>query len=212
MAYRRLVSVYCTSPSYNDTLTQHPHPSVPISKLPQLVYETKKDIDSTGLVSTIVGHVGDGNFHALILFKTDEEMAKAKELVHRMVKRAIALDGTCEFCSCFEPPAPGTGKYLYPANCLFFAGTGEHGVGIGKKEYLVEELGEGTVQLMKTIKKTIDPLGIFNPGKVSSEDAPASCAESTALFIHSYTPTTMKPRKLKRRRDRKQSLPQIQCN
>ena len=52
---------------------------------------------------------------------------------------------------------------------MFFApllGTGEHGVGIGKKGYLVEELGEGTVQLMKTIKKAIDPLGIFNPGKV----------------------------------------------
>lgn len=69
--------------------------SVPVSKLPQLVYETQKDIKSAGLLSTIVGHVGDGNFHALILFKTDEEMALAKELVHRMVKRAIALDGTC---------------------------------------------------------------------------------------------------------------------
>lgn len=52
--------------------------------------------------------------------------------------------------------------------CFFTSllGTGEHGVGVGKKEYLVEELGEGTVQLMKTIKKAIDPLGIFNPGKV----------------------------------------------
>jgi len=49
---------------------------------------------------------------------------------------------------------------------LTYLGTGEHGVGIGKKEYLVEELGEGTVHLMKTIKKAIDPLGIFNPGKV----------------------------------------------
>lgn len=51
---------------------------------------------------------------------------------------------------------------------LIALGTGEHGVGIGKKEYLVEELGEGTVQLMKMIKKTIDPLGLFNPGKVST--------------------------------------------
>jgi D-lactate dehydrogenase (cytochrome) len=50
---------------------------------------------------------------------------------------------------------------------LIVSGTGEHGVGIGKKEYLVEELGEGTVKLMKTIKKAIDPLGLFNPGKVS---------------------------------------------
>jgi D-lactate dehydrogenase (cytochrome) len=71
--------------------------SVPISKLPELVYETKKDVANSGLVAPIVGHVGDGNFHALILFKTDEEKIKAKELVHRMVKRAIALDGTCRF-------------------------------------------------------------------------------------------------------------------
>ncbi|KAJ7590917.1 FAD-linked oxidase-like protein [Mycena floridula] len=112
---------------------------VPVSKLPELVKLTKEDLASIGLVSTIVGHVGDGNFHALILFKNDEEFAVAKEAVHRMVERALKLDGTC---------------------------TGEHGVGIGKKEYLVEELGEGTVALMKTIKKTIDPLGLFNPGKV----------------------------------------------
>lgn len=49
-----------------------------------------------------------------------------------------------------------------------FLGTGEHGVGIGKKEYLYEELGEGTVELMKTIKRTLDPLNLFNPGKVRS--------------------------------------------
>ncbi|KAH9480894.1 D-lactate dehydrogenase [cytochrome], mitochondrial [Psilocybe cubensis] len=125
---------------------------VPVSKLPQLVYETKQDIKNAGLVSTIVGHVGDGNFHALILFKTDEEMERAKELVHRMVKRAIALDGTC---------------------------TGEHGVGIGKKEYLIGELGEGTVQLMKTIKKTIDPLGIFNPGKLYPDDVTSSTQKTS---------------------------------
>ena len=71
------------------------HFSVPVSKLPELVYDTKQDIASMGLISTIVGHVGDGNFHALILFQTEEEKQKTKELVHRMVKRAIALDGTC---------------------------------------------------------------------------------------------------------------------
>lgn len=114
-------------------------PSVPVSKLPQLVYETKQDLESLGLVSTIVGHVGDGNFHALLLFSSDEELAIARGAVHRMVERAIRLDGTC---------------------------TGEHGVGIGKKEYLVEELGAGTVELMKTVKRAIDPLGLFNPGKV----------------------------------------------
>lgn len=113
--------------------------SVPVSKLPQLVSETKKDLESVGLVHSIVGHVGDGNFHALILFKTDEGLEAAHAAVTRISRRAIALDGTC---------------------------TGEHGVGIGKREYLVEELGEGTVELMKTVKRAIDPLGLFNPGKV----------------------------------------------
>ncbi|KAK0243109.1 FAD-linked oxidase-like protein [Armillaria nabsnona] len=112
---------------------------VPVSKLPDLVYQTKEDLKNLGLVTTIVGHVGDGNFHALILFNNEEEHAKTKQAVSRMVRRAIALDGTC---------------------------TGEHGVGIGKRDYLIEELGEGTVELMKTIKRAIDPLGIFNPGKL----------------------------------------------
>ncbi|KAJ6571390.1 FAD-linked oxidase-like protein [Mycena capillaripes] len=116
---------------------------VPVSKLPELVLETKKDLERVGLPYTIVGHVGDGNFHALLLFKTDEELEIVKEAVHRMVVRAIALDGTC---------------------------TGEHGVGIGKREFLVEELGAGTVALMKAIKRTIDPLGLFNPGKLYPDD------------------------------------------
>lgn len=71
----------------------------------------------------------------------DEEMGQVTDAVHRMVHRAIALDGTC---------------------------TGEHGVGLGKKKYLVEELGEGTVALMRTVKQAIDPDNLFNPGKVSS--------------------------------------------
>jgi FAD/FMN-containing dehydrogenases len=66
-----------------------------VSKLPELVYETKKDLAEVGIMSTIVGHVGDGNFHALLLFCTEKEKAIAQEAVHRMVKRAIALDGTC---------------------------------------------------------------------------------------------------------------------
>ncbi|KAH8107142.1 D-lactate dehydrogenase cytochrome oxidoreductase [Cristinia sonorae] len=114
---------------------------VPVSHLPELVYETKKDLESVGLnKTTIVGHVGDGNFHALIGFNNDEELSKVSDAVHRLVHRAIALDGTC---------------------------TGEHGVGLGKKEYLYDELGEDTVELMKTVKAAIDPLNIMNPGKVS---------------------------------------------
>ncbi|KAF9646840.1 hypothetical protein BDM02DRAFT_3252840 [Thelephora ganbajun] len=113
---------------------------VPVSRLPELVYETKKDLAEHGIKSTIVGHVGDGNFHALLLFKEDDELPKVKDAVHRIVDRAIAMDGTC---------------------------TGEHGVGVGKKEFLVHELGVGTVKLMRTIKRAIDPDDLFNPGKVS---------------------------------------------
>ncbi|KAF7376921.1 FAD-binding protein [Mycena sanguinolenta] len=116
---------------------------VPVSKLPELVLETKKDLERIGLPYTIVGHVGDGNFHALILFTTDEQLKIVTDAVHRMVVRAIALDGTC---------------------------TGEHGVGLGKREFLVEELGAGTVALMKAIKRTVDPAGLFNPGKLYPDD------------------------------------------
>ncbi|KAH9979849.1 FAD-linked oxidase-like protein [Lactifluus volemus] len=116
---------------------------VPISKLPQLVYETQQDIERSGILYSVVGHAGDGNFHTLLIFKTDEELKVVHGLVHRMVERALALDGTC---------------------------TGEHGVGIGKREFLVEELGVGTVGLMKTIKRAIDPLGIMNPGKLYPDD------------------------------------------
>ncbi|KAI5124080.1 hypothetical protein M0805_003907 [Coniferiporia weirii] len=112
---------------------------VPVSKLPQLVQETKKDLAECGLKAGVVGHVGDGNFHALILFHDDAELQKVSECVHRLVHRALALDGTC---------------------------TGEHGVGVGKKEYLTEELGAGTVELMKRVKNAIDPNHIMNPGKL----------------------------------------------
>ncbi|KAI0371750.1 D-lactate dehydrogenase cytochrome oxidoreductase [Pilatotrama ljubarskyi] len=129
---------------------------VPVSKLPELVHETKKDLEQSKLLSTIVGHVGDGrcytlltrlstadtsagNFHAFILFQSDNELKAVSDAVHRLVHRAIALDGTC---------------------------TGEHGVGVGKREYLTEELGPDTVELMWTIKRAIDPLDIMNPGKL----------------------------------------------
>ncbi|KAL4261879.1 D-lactate dehydrogenase (cytochrome) [Pleurotus pulmonarius] len=112
---------------------------VPVSHLPRLVLETKKDLAEAGLKSTIVGHVGDGNFHALILFHSPEELQSVSEAVHRLVHRAIGMDGTC---------------------------TGEHGVGVGKKEYLIDELGQGTVELMRTIKRAVDPLDLLNPGKL----------------------------------------------
>ena len=67
-----------------------------MSHLPRLVLETKKDLAEAGLKSTIVGHVGDGNFHALILFHSPEELQSVSEAVHRLVHRAIGMDGTCK--------------------------------------------------------------------------------------------------------------------
>ncbi|GAA5967583.1 hypothetical protein JCM3765_002294 [Sporobolomyces pararoseus] len=112
---------------------------VPLSKFPDLITETKKDIDESGILGPIVSHAGDGNFHALLLFSNDEELRKVEGVVHRMVERAQRMDGTC---------------------------TGEHGVGIGKKAYVENELGEGTVKLLRSLKATIDPQGIMNPGKL----------------------------------------------
>ena len=112
---------------------------VPISRLADCVMETRADIDATGLFCSIVGHVGDGNFHVLVLFdpKDAVERAKADALAHRVAMRAIAMGGTC---------------------------TGEHGVGMHKLAALVAEHGEA-VDLMRTIKRALDPLDIMNPGK-----------------------------------------------
>ncbi|WWC93158.1 uncharacterized protein L201_008125 [Kwoniella dendrophila CBS 6074] len=115
---------------------------VPVSNLPKLVKQTKEDLKENGIVGPILGHVGDGNFHCALIFKADVpgEFEKVDAAAHRMVKRAIALQGTC---------------------------TGEHGVGIGKREFLPLELGEGTLGVMRQLKNTLDPKGIMNPGKVS---------------------------------------------
>lgn len=78
--------------------------SVPVSNLPELVYETKKDLKSCGLVAPVAGHVGDGNFHASVLTSNEKEFAIAKEAVARMVHRAIALDGTCK-SKLIQPPS-----------------------------------------------------------------------------------------------------------
>lgn len=112
---------------------------VPVSRLPQFIVETKADLDAYGIVGPIVGHVGDGNFHAAILYRTPDEERKAREAEDRMVKRALALGGTC---------------------------TGEHGIGVTKKQYLAADLGESSVELMRTIKRALDPYNLFNPGKL----------------------------------------------
>jgi len=112
---------------------------VPISRLTQCVMETRADIDASGLVAPIVGHVGDGNFHLVVLFDPadPDERARAEALAKRVSLRAIAMGGTC---------------------------TGEHGIGIHNLEALVAEHGEA-VDLMRTIKRALDPLDILNPGK-----------------------------------------------
>lgn len=68
-----------------------------MSKLPDLIHDTKKDLEEVGLVSTVIGHVGDGNFHAMLLFTTEEELKIAQNAAHRLAHRAIAMDGTCLF-------------------------------------------------------------------------------------------------------------------
>ena len=110
---------------------------VPISRLAECVLETQKDIKETGLIAPIVGHVGDGNFHTSPVFDPADR-AKVEGFLERLAERAIAMDGTC---------------------------TGEHGVGQGKMKYLKPELGPG-LDVMRQIKRALDPLNIMNPGKI----------------------------------------------
>jgi D-lactate dehydrogenase (cytochrome) len=116
--------------------------AVPISKLPQFLSETKADIDSHGLTNTLVAHIGDGNAHSFILYRP-EQRDVAETVVNNMVQRAINYEGTC---------------------------TGEHGIGLGKREFLLEEVGEVPVDVMRKIKLALDPLRIMNPDKVFKID------------------------------------------
>jgi D-lactate dehydrogenase (cytochrome) len=114
---------------------------VPISKLAECITATKRDIDDSGLIAPIVGHVGDGNFHLAILVDPDDpdELRRAVELNDRLVHRAIDLGGTC---------------------------TGEHGVGYGKAPFLELEHGPAALEMMRAIKHALDPDNLFNPGKI----------------------------------------------
>jgi D-lactate dehydrogenase (cytochrome) len=114
---------------------------VPISRLAECIAETKRDLEQSGLVAPLVGHVGDGNFHLAILVDPDdpEELRRAVALNDRLVRRAIDFGGTC---------------------------TGEHGVGYGKSAFLELELGAPAVEMMRAVKRALDPEGIFNPGKI----------------------------------------------
>ncbi len=113
---------------------------VPISRLAECVGETAADIAREGFVAPIVGHVGDGNFHVTMMVDIEDadEVERAEAFVGRLNVRAIAMDGTC---------------------------TGEHGVGQGKMKYLAAEHGKG-LDVMRAIKRAIDPDNIMNPGKI----------------------------------------------
>ncbi|MBL8474300.1 MAG: FAD-binding protein [Rhodocyclaceae bacterium] len=113
---------------------------VPISCLADCIAATEQDLATTGLVRTIVGHVGDGNFHVVLLVdpEDEDEIERAEAASRRIVQHALDMGGTC---------------------------TGEHGIGIGKQDFLVAEHGPA-VDVMRTIKRALDPANLLNPGKV----------------------------------------------
>jgi D-lactate dehydrogenase (cytochrome) len=113
---------------------------VPISRLAEAVEETRADIAASSIPGPILGHVGDGNFHAILLIERGNaaEANEAKRLAARMAERALRLGGTV---------------------------TGEHGIGIGKLGYMQAEHGAGWA-VMGAIKRALDPLNILNPGKL----------------------------------------------
>lgn len=124
--------------------------AVPMSRLPDIIEVSKKEMDDLGLFASVLGHVGDGNFHESIMYDAGnpEERKKVEECVTRMVDRALEMEGTC---------------------------TGEHGIGIGKKGSLVKELGLDAIGVMQKVKEALDPDWIMNPGKVfdhPKEDKP----------------------------------------
>ncbi|KXV21772.1 FAD-binding oxidoreductase [Gluconobacter japonicus] len=113
---------------------------VPISRLGELIEGVSQDIAASGLKAPLLGHVGDGNFHTLIITEhSPEGYERALELDRKIVGRALALDGSC---------------------------SGEHGVGMGKLEFLATEHGEGALSVMRALKDTMDPHHILNPGKL----------------------------------------------
>ena len=133
--------------------------AVPISRLPDIIGMyfiwlissilhtnsrteiSKKEMDDLGLFASILGHIGDGNFHESIMYnsKDPKERAAVEKCVHDMVDRALEMEGTC---------------------------TCEHGIGLGKKASLQKELGLDTINVMRSIKGALDPYWLMNPGKI----------------------------------------------
>ncbi len=117
---------------------------VPVSRLTECILQTRADIDRTGLTAPIVGHVGDGNFHVVMILDSDniDEVENCRAFNERLLQRALDMNGTV---------------------------TGEHGIGYGKKAFMHREHG-GSVEVMRMIKNTLDPLNILNPGKILPDD------------------------------------------
>lgn len=114
---------------------------VPISQLSACILETQDDLRQANLVAPLVGHAGDGNFHLIFMVNTEDaaELAAVTAANGRLVERALRLGGTC---------------------------SGEHGVGMGKLRYLREEHGGESIDVMRAIKRALDPDDIMNPGKL----------------------------------------------
>ncbi|XP_047384264.1 probable D-lactate dehydrogenase, mitochondrial [Sciurus carolinensis] len=114
---------------------------VPISRLPEILVQTKEELKTSGLTGGIVGHVGDGNFHCILLVNPDdeEEHRRVIAFTKELGRRALALHGTC---------------------------TGEHGIGLGKRQLLQEEIGAVGMETMRQLKVMLDPRSLMNPGKV----------------------------------------------
>jgi D-lactate dehydrogenase (cytochrome) len=114
---------------------------VPLSRLAECIEETRQDMDENGILGSIIGHVGDGNFHVTpMVDKSDEQaMIAVNGFLDRLVKRTIDMGGTC---------------------------AGEHGIGQGKIAYLEAEIGTTALNFMRMLKKSIDPDNLMNPAKI----------------------------------------------
>ncbi len=114
---------------------------VPISRLAECIHATNEDLRQVEIPIMLFGHVGDGNFHLVVLVdpENEKDMQEAEWINERVVERALAMEGTC---------------------------TGEHGIGLGKKKFMVREHGEGAIDVMRALKQALDPDDLLNPGKI----------------------------------------------
>jgi len=118
---------------------------VPISALAECIAQTRADLAQSAITAPLLGHVGDGNFHLIVLVNPDDaaEIEHAEAFAQRLAQRAIAMQGTC---------------------------TGEHGIGLGKRKFLALEHGEDAVAVMRLLKHALDPHQLMNPGKIFPDD------------------------------------------